>query len=185
MGAIVHRICTLTETAGGHPRMNQFTLGDIHHGSIQAAGFYIAYGGKNQNWPSGYRPRYILWKHSSNLYCVFCGDNQDRIDFLEAAPRNGMRGYPYCEQGTHGWRVFRCSGWDNTDPENPVWIQEQLNTFVQQPPAPSTVTLSTPWNVGNYEIHEIIPSIPGTIAGFDLPEYASHVSDEHNGDEID
>ena len=187
MGAIIHRVCWLDETVQGHPKPSQFTLGDIDAWS-NPENFYIAYGGLNPHWPGGgMRPRYLAWKHSSNLYVVFCGrgPGNARRDWLEDSPRNGLRGYPYCEQGTHDWRWFRASGWDNTDPENPVWIQERMWEFGAQPPAPSTITPSTPWEIGDYEIHEIIPSIPVTIAGFDLPEYTSHVSDETNGDEID
>lgn len=188
MGAIIHRVCWLDETIAGNPKMSQFPNGDVKRGTILPNGFFIGYGGVNPHHPGGgLRPRYLLWRHSANLYVVFCGrgPNNARRDWLEAAPRNGLRGYPYCEQAVHGWRVFRCSGWDNTDPENPVWEQERIHTFINQPPAPSEVSESTPWSIGNYEIFEIIPSIPGTLTGFNLPKHTSQVSDPEDGEEVD
>lgn len=184
--AIIGRICTLEENVAGNPRASQWTLGDIDSHDILPNGFFIGYGGVNVHWPGGgLRPRYILWRHSPTLYAIFCGNNATRIAFLEEAPRNGMRGRVYCEQETHDWRVFRATGWDNTDPENPVWMQERLVTLPIQPPPISTISESTPWTPGAYEIWELLPSIAGTIAGFDLPAYTSAYSDEVNGDEID
>jgi hypothetical protein len=190
--AIIARICTLERTAAGNPKLSQFP--DVDIGSVLGLGFSIGYGGPKPRpcYPIlGFNPRYLAWHHSNidantGLYALFFGPGPGgtRRDWVEAAPRNGLRGYPYCEQETHLWRWFRCSGWDNTDPENPVWIQEQMYAFGQQPPPPSEVSESTPWETGNYSIVELVPSIPYTIAGFDLPAYSSAYDDETNGDEI-
>jgi hypothetical protein len=186
MADLLHRVCWLDETAQGHPKPAQFP--DIEQYEICGNGFYLGYGGPKPAtcWPRGGKnPRYIIWKHSTNLYCVFYrpGPNGIRTTILEVSPYNGLRGYPYCEQSTHGWRWFRVSGYADG-----IWVQERLLQSPIQPPKPSTITPSTPWVVTyqgvSWSIHEIIPSIPCTIAGFDLPAYASLVSDPDNGEEI-
>lgn len=199
MAKPLHRIVTLTENGNGHPHPSQFPPGDIdvskvsmiYHGD--GTRFYIAFNPdpkSNWRWPGGgHWPRYIAYRHSAGLYCLFFrpGAGGFRTDWAEESPRDGLRGYPFCNVADHPWRAFRCSGYDNTDPENPVWIQEQPKRFGAGVDVPTCaeVTPSTPWEIGVYEIHEIIPSILHTLAGFDLPEYTSHVSDEENGDELD
>ena len=182
---MIHRICTLTENGNGYPLMSQFTLGDADKGTVEAGGFYIGYGGTLRR---GYRARYLLWKHSPNLYLVFCarGPNNIRRDFLEESPRNGLRGYPYCEQVGSDWRVYRCSGLDMSLPpgERAFYSVVHIFTQQQQPPPPSTVTQGTPWEIGDYRIMELVPAIPCNLAGFDLPEYPSAQEDDDNGDEI-
>jgi hypothetical protein len=187
MTDLLHRICWLDETAGGHPKPSQFPQLDSY--TILPNNLYVIYYGPKpaRCWPKGgFNPIAIIWKHSTNLYLVFFrpGPNGARTAWLEADPRSGLRGNVYCELPVHGWRHWRVSGYADG-----VWVQERMMLSPIQPPAPSTITPSTPWEVTyqgvDWEIHEIIPSLPVTVAGYNLPAYASQVSDPEDGEEFD
>lgn len=163
------RICTLTETAGGKPRKNQFN-GGVRDISEEASGFFICY--------RTYRNRrskhlYILWRHSANLYAVWT--KVSRIAELEAAPKNGLRLRPYAAQTTHGWRVYLCDGNDSSLPAGERQVKDRLMVLTSQPPA--VVDVDNPLVIGTFTIRKITPTVPGSLGEIDLVTTAQNVTD--------
>ena len=199
MAKPLHRVVTLTENGNGHPHPSQFPPGDIdvskvsiiYHGD--GTRFYTAFNPdpkSNWRWPGGgHWPRYIAYRHSAGLYCLFFrpGVGGFRTDWAEESPRNGLRGYPYCNQVGHDWREFRCSGLDMSLPpgERAFYSVHWRFAAGQQPPPCDTVTQQNYWEIGNYRIMELVPAINHTLAGWDLPEYPSAQEDEEDGNELD
>ena len=186
---MICRICTLTETNKGVPRKNQFAANVDHVSQQGNSGFYVCY-----RTPRNKRLKniYILWKHSATLYAVYT--KKSRKDELEAAPLNGLKLRPYCNQSTHGWRIFSADGTDSAiDPMTGSAIGAvvgRLVTLAAQPPA--TVNATHPFTDANYatfSITKIVPSVPSTLGVIDLVATAQNTADADDdpseGEELD
>ena len=166
---MICRICTLTENAQGKPRKNQFAA-NVHHISEEASGWWVcARNARNRR----HKNLYFLWRHSANLYAVYT--KRSRIADLEAAPMNGLRLRPYAAQTTHAWRVYLCDGNDSSLPVGERAVKDRLMIFTSQPPA--VVDADHLLVIGTFSIKKITPTVPGTIAGYELVGTADNTVD--------
>jgi hypothetical protein len=161
---MINRVVTLIEDAKGTPLLSQFEGAD--HVSPQDGVMYIVYyPPKNLR----YRHGVILWRQGPGLYAAF--GSSSLINKLGTF-KNMIA---YCNQTTHAWRCFLCSGTDTSLPAGQQAVVDRYVRTTVQPPKP--ISPGQPWVQGTFSITSIKPTVASTCGPINLVENAVAVSD--------